>query len=278
MTKKTVLITGCSSGFGKLAAKTFHDKGWNVIATMRSPDKETELTKLDDVLVTRLDVTDGESIERAVDEGVTRFGTIHALVNNAAHGGHGLLEQASDDSIRSMYETNVFGVINATRAVLPLMRRQKEGCIVNVTSMAGMLGLPAESLYCSTKYAVEGLSEALALECKPLNIRVRTVAPGAYLRTAFSSNADDSRLAAGDDELVVYANKLRDHFMNVVRGEGGADADPQEVIDKIYECVTADTPVHNPVGKDAQMIVGMMGGAPRQDFLNQLEQMLLPHS
>lgn len=276
MSKKTVLITGCSTGFGKLAAESFHERGWNVVATMRTPANETELTQLNDVLVTRLDVTDAESIQKAVDESLERFGAIHAAVNNAAYGGHALFEQMPEAAIRAMYETNVFGTMNVMRAVLPLMRKQGEGWIVNVTSMAGHVGLPNESIYSSTKYAVEGLTEGIAMECKPLNIKVTTVAPGAYLSTGFSGNTVDY-MDSGDEQLTAHAHRLRDHFMEVVRANGGSESDPMEVVNVIYKCVTEDMPVHNPVGNDAQMITGMINGAEnRQAFIEQVQGMLIP--
>jgi NAD(P)-dependent dehydrogenase (short-subunit alcohol dehydrogenase family) len=278
MAKKTVLITGCSTGIGKLAAKTFHDEGWNVVATMRTPERETELTKLDDMLVTRLDVTDKASIQAAVDEGLARFGALDVVVNNAARSGHALLEVSSDEMTRLLYETNVFGVMNVCRAVIPHMRRRKQGRIINVTSMAGMLGLPLETTYSGTKWALEGMTEALAFELKGMNILARTVAPGAYLRTELSANAHDGDFEAGGEELTAYARRLREHFRSSVSNEGGETADPQEVADKIYECATSDTPVHNPVGSDAQLLIAMMGGPPRQEFLNKVERLLLPHS
>lgn len=275
--KKTVLITGSSSGFGKLAAKTFHDKGWNVVATMRSPKKETELNQLDDVFVTRLDVTDIDSIETAVDEGISRFGSIDVVVNNAGYGGHALLEQMSDDAIRAMYETNVFGVMNVTRTILPHMRLRKEGCIINVTSMAGMTGAPTISVYASTKFAVQGLTESMALEYKPLNIHVKAVLPGAYPTTRFNANTDDA-FDAGGEMLSTYSKGLHAHIQGVAERmamEGGQEADPQEVADKIFECATSETPVHNPIGADAHMIAGMISPIPRQTYLDQLEQMVM---
>ncbi len=276
MTQKTVLITGCSTGIGKLAAKTFQANGWNVVATMRSPEKETELTALDDVLVTRLDVTDEASIQEAIDAAVERFGAIDVLVNNAGYGAHALLEQMPDAVVRALYDTNVFGVMNTCRAVLPHMRKRKSGTVINVTSMAGVIGLAAETAYCSSKWAVEGFTESLDLEYKLLGVRAKTVAPGAYMTTAFSGNADDRYLEEGDEELLAHAKRLRDHFMTSVRSEGGDAADPQEVADMIYACATTDTPIHNPVGKDAQLIMSMMGGPPRQEFLDKVEPFLLP--
>ena len=171
MDGRTVLITGCSSGFGKLAARTFGSRGWNVVATMRSPEKETDLAGLDGVLVTRLDVREPDSIAAAVGKASAAFGAIDAVVNNAGYGSNALFEQSPEASIRGIYETNVFGLMNVMRSTLPDMRKRGSGCIVNVTSMAGLLGLLGNSVYSSSKFAVEGLTEALALEYKPLGIR-----------------------------------------------------------------------------------------------------------
>jgi NAD(P)-dependent dehydrogenase (short-subunit alcohol dehydrogenase family) len=272
------MITGCSTGIGRLTAKTFHDKGWGVIATMRSPEKEEELTELEDVLVARLDVTDKASIQAAVDEGLARFGALDVVVNNAARGGRALLEASSDEMVRAMYDTNVFGVMDVCRSVIPHMRERKSGCFINVTSMAGMIGLPLETSYSGTKYAVEGMTEALAFELKGLGILAKAVAPGVYVRTEFSANANDDEWGAAGDELTAYSEMLRAHFRSSASAEGGDTADPQEVADKIYECATAKTPVHNPVGSDAQLLIRMMGGPGRQAFLDQVEPLLLPQS
>lgn len=274
---QTVLITGCSTGFGKLTAKLFNQKGWNVIATMRSPEKETDLTQLKNILVTRLDVTDNKSIKKAIDDGIEKFGSIDALVNNAGYGGHAFLEQFSEEQIYRMFETNVFGVMRVCREVLPYMRRQQSGTIVNVTSMAGYVGLSLSSTYAASKFAVEGLTESMALEYKPFNIKVRAVAPGAF-GTNFTSATDDS-IEAGDAELVQQAQKIAAHFVTLVeqmQKQSGKTADPQEVADKIFECVTEETPVHNVIGSDAQMLHNMMTSMPRQDFIDQMEEMLKP--
>jgi NAD(P)-dependent dehydrogenase (short-subunit alcohol dehydrogenase family) len=278
MTKRAVMITGCSTGIGRLAAKTFQSKGWNVIATMRSPENEKEFIDRPDILVARLDVTDRPSILAAVDEGIARFGALDVVVNNAARGGRALLEASSDAMVRAMYDTNVFGVMDVCRAVLPHMRERKSGCIINVTSMAGMVGIPLETSYSGTKYAVEGMTEALAFELSGLGILAKTVAPGVYSRTQFSANVNEDDWDAGGAELTAYSEKLRAHFRSSVSAEGGDTADPQEVADTIYQCATETTPVHNPVGGDAQMLIGMMGGPGRQAFLDQVEPLLLPQS
>lgn len=277
MSQKTVLITGCSTGIGRLAARTFQAAGWNVIATMRRPQEETELNQLENVLVAPLDVTDSDSVDAAIAAGIDRFGGVDVLVNNAGRGGRALLEQMSDAKIRDVFETNVFGAMRVARAILPHMRQKRAGCIINVTSMAGVIGLAAETAYCSAKFAAEGFTEALYWECKPLGINVKSVAPGVYRATSFGANVDDAAMEEGDAELVAHARALRQHFTNSAdNAGGGTPADPQEVADRIFICATQDTPLQNPVGKDAEMIMGMMAAPPRQEFLDKLAPMILP--
>ena len=275
---QTVLITGCSSGFGKLIAQTFAREGWNVIATMRSPEKETELEDGETMQVLKLDVTDPSSIAKAFEDGRAKFGRIDVVVNNAGYGGFGLFEQASDADARAMFETNVFGPMNVMRAALPAMREAGSGTIVNVTSMAGHVGLPGNAVYSASKHAMIGLTEGMALEYKPLGIRIFSVAPGAYPTTRFNQSTD-KRLDEGDEQLVGWSNRLRDQIDVVgerMANEGGSLADPQEVADRVYACATSDMPAHNPTGSDSEMLMAMMGQDNRQAFLDQLAAMLIP--
>ena len=274
---KTVLITGCSSGFGKLAAKKFQQEGWNVIATMRSPEKEEELTAIDRIWVTRLDVTDRESIDTAVGEGIQKFGSIDALVNNAGYGGHAALEQFTEAQFKAMFDTNVFGVIRTSQAVLPQMRKQKSGAIINVTSMAGLIGLPLTSTYSASKFAVEGLTQSMAHEYKPFGIHIKSVAPGAFT-TNFTANTQNNH-EVGDEEIITYAQKGMAHFYGLaqqMRQQGGKEADPQDVADLIFKCATEDMPVHNVVGSDAEMLLGMKNSMSQQEFIEQMGKMLTP--
>jgi len=275
----TALITGCSSGFGKLTAKTFSKQGWNVIATMRSPEKGTELIELPNIMVVKLDVTEPKSIASAVQRGLEKFGRIDVLVNNAGYGGHALFEQATDASTRDMFETNVFGTMNTMRAVLPLMRSQGSGTIINVTSMAALIPVPGNSVYTASKHATGGLTEAMALEYEPLGVRIRLVEPGAFPTTQFMENVDTT-VADGDDQLEAHEQRLRQHFTKQVEQVAAASDssnDPQDVADKIYECATQETPIHNPVGSDAEMLVGMIAAAEsRQAFIDQVTPLLMP--
>ncbi|WP_419907779.1 SDR family oxidoreductase [Hoeflea sp.] len=278
MTTGTVLITGCSSGFGKLTVRTFLDEGWNVVATMRSPEKQSDLVSNERLLVNRLDVTQSETIQSTINAATDRFGTIDAVVNNAGYGGYGLFEQSSEADIRAMFETNVFGPMAVMRAVLPAMREAGRGVIVNVTSMAGHMALPGNAIYSSSKHAIVGLTEAMALEYRPLGIRIFSVAPGAYPTTRFTENTD-KRVEEGDAELAAFSHRLRaqiDAVGEQMANQSGTTADPQEVADKIYRCVTTEMPVHNPTGADAEMLIAMMGQADRQTFLDQISDMLVP--
>src|SRR6056297_2195253 len=198
---KTILITGASSGIGEATARHFQAQGWNVIATMRDPSKGDALAVLDNVAVVRLDVTDAASIPTAVSAGIDRFGRIDVLLNNAGYGAYGALEAFTMDRIRRQFDTNVIGLLEVTKAVLPHMRRIRSGTIINISSIGGQITFPLGTLYHGTKFAVEGLSEALHYELEPLGIRVRIVEPG-MIRTNFGGRSFDF---AVDESLPDYA-------------------------------------------------------------------------
>ena len=175
---KTVLITGCSSGIGEATAKYFAAQGWSVAATMRNPAATESFKDVPNVKVVALDVTDKASVEKAVAETLSAFGQIDALVNNAGYGLFGPFELASDEAIARQFKTNVFGLFDVTRAVLPTMRAQHSGVIVNVSSIGGLTTFPMNSLYHATKFALVGFSESLSFELAPFGIQVKIVAPG----------------------------------------------------------------------------------------------------
>jgi NAD(P)-dependent dehydrogenase (short-subunit alcohol dehydrogenase family) len=232
--KKTVLITGSSSGFGKLSAKLFQQKGWNVAATMRTPEKEHELTKFPGVTVYPLDVTDQQSIRNAVDQIIGDFGTIDVLINNAGFAAAGVLEAATDQAIRQQLETNLFGLIKVTQAVLPQMRKQRDGIIINVSSVAGLIGVPFNSLYSTSKFAVEGLTESLQYELNPLGIRVKLIEPTGY-KTEFSGRSMDVIGFGNIEDYRSAWERFADHL-------GAAFSEKvEEVAGTIYEAATDGT-------------------------------------
>ncbi|HTI94279.1 MAG TPA: SDR family oxidoreductase [Puia sp.] len=244
--KKTVFITGASSGFGKETARLFREKDWNVVATMRSPEKEQDLTGLPGVLVTKLDVTDKTTITSAVTKALDAFGQIDVLVNNAGYGALGVLEAASDEEIRRQMEVNLFGLIAVTKAVLPGMRDQRSGVIVNVSSMGGRITFPFSTLYHATKYAVEGLTESLQYELAPFGIRTRIIEPGGY-KTEFAGR---SLSAFGAGNLADYQQPW-DRFTAKL-AQWSFSENIREVAEAIYQAATSKSDqMRYPVGQDA---------------------------
>ncbi len=197
---KVVLITGASSGIGKETARLFQTKNWKVAATMRSPEGSADLQTIADVECIRLDVTDVDSIRSAIAETLEKFGRIDAVVNNAGFAVIGPFEAATDEQVRRQFETNVFGLMNVCREILPYFREQKRGTIVNVASVGGRTTFPLYSLYHSTKWAVEGFSESLQYELDQFNIRIKIIEPGP-IKTDFY---DRSQLVAKKEGLTAY--------------------------------------------------------------------------
>ena len=233
MENKTILITGASSGIGKETTRLFHDKGWNVIATMRSPEKETELAQLDNVLVTRLDVTDSSSIDAAVAKGLERFGSIDVLLNNAGYGAYGPLELFPMEKIERQFDTNVIGLLAVTKAVIPHMRAQDSGTIVNISSIGGQMTFPLGTLYHGTKFAVEGLSESLHFELEPLGIKVKIVEPG-MIATDFGGRSFDFV----NDESVEDYQAVVQKLMATWTGGDMQASEPVVVSEVIWDAVT----------------------------------------
>lgn len=186
---KTILITGCSSGFGLETAKLFLERSWKVIATMRSP-QENLLPASENLQIIPLDVCNEESIQKAIEAA----GQIDVLVNNAGIGLLNALEGSSIKTIREIFETNTFGTIAMTQAVLPQMRQQKSGLIINVTSSVTLKSLPLLSVYTASKSAVNSFTESLALELEQFNIHVKVVLPGRSPSTQFAQNAQSKML------------------------------------------------------------------------------------
>jgi NAD(P)-dependent dehydrogenase (short-subunit alcohol dehydrogenase family) len=183
---RTVLITGTSSGMGRELALQFAERGWNVAATMRDlADADPAFADREQVLVLPLDVTAPATIDAAVAAAVSRFGRIDVLVNNAGYAQTGTLEEVSADQLRAQYETNVFGAVSVTKAVLPQMRVRRAGHIIMTSSMGGQVSLPTMTVYTSSKFALEGISEGLAKEVRPLGINVTIVEPAGFTTPFF---------------------------------------------------------------------------------------------
>jgi len=186
---KTVFITGTSSGLGKASAKYFAEQGWNVAATMRAPEKETELTQLANIRIFKLDVTRLDQVRDATEKAIAAFGVIDVVINNAGMGTFGALELAQEGDIDWQFAVNTRGPINIIRAFLPHFRNNGIGMFINVGSFMGLTtAAPLGSLYNMSKFALEGLTEGLYYELKPLNIDLRLIEPGGSTQNDFVSN------------------------------------------------------------------------------------------
>lgn len=227
---KTVLITGASTGIGRATAQAFHAAGWNVIATMRSPEKERELNQLERVLCPRLDVHDGASIDAAIQAGIARFGRIDALVNNAGYGLVGAFETFSEEQLQRQFDTNVFGLMRVTRALLPHFRANGAGHVINVGSMGGRTSFPLYSVYHATKWAVDGFSESLAFELAPFGIQVKLIEPGA-IKTDFYGRSTDRVKNA---EVTAY-DAWSDRLLKQMDASGAKGAAPTAVAKTILK-------------------------------------------
>ncbi|WP_018182728.1 SDR family oxidoreductase [Kaistia granuli] len=229
---QTILITGCSTGLGKMTASHFAAQGWNVVATMRKPEPDLAAAYPDRVLVHALDVSDPRSIDAAIRAGIERFGALDAVVNNAGITMVSVFEATPTEAIRQIFETNVFGLMNVTRAVLPYLRQRKGGTIVNVSSGVGLVGVPLLSIYVASKQAVEGLSESLAYELESQNIRIKLVEPGAMRSTSFTS----SGMAASAEAPVPDAYRAYfDHALQSMIDYPFASTEERSVVDAIFE-------------------------------------------
>ena len=275
------LITGCSSGFGLLAALEFARKGDTVFATMRNTAKAGELEQRAQqegltVRILPLDVRDEASVASAVRQTVTDAGRIDVLVNNAGIGIHGPVEETTIDDVQEVFETNVFGALRVIRHVAPVMREQRSGTIVNVSSLAGRVAAPFSGIYAASKYALEAISEALHYELHPFGVRVVVIEPGGF-ETRFGENR---RIAQGFTEGSPYLD-LERRFqeamgrLSIGGTEGGQRGDPQVVAETIYRAVHDPQPkLRYLVGQDAEMIGGLRRQLDDEQFEQTMRQAL----
>lgn len=242
-------ITGASTGFGRLLAEEVLKRGERVVATARDIAKIEDLAKQypDTARTFPLDVTKPAEITAVAKQAIAAFGHIDALVNNAGYGVNGAIEEVSDEEFETMFQTNIYGLIHTTRAFLPHLRERGTGHIINLSSIGGLIGMPGWGFYNTTKFAVEGFSEALALEMKPLGVHVTVVEPGAF-RTDFLGRS--GKLAK--KEIPAYkdtAGKAREYLQTQSGKQAG---DPQKAIEAIIAIADApEPPVHLLLGKIA---------------------------
>lgn len=266
--RNTIFITGASSGIGRATALHFQARGWNVVATMRDPSAAGDLAALDDVLCVRLDVLDSDSVDAARDAALARFGSVDVLLNNAGYGAYGPLEAFSMDRIRRQFDTNVIGLLGVSKAFLPHLRERRSGTIVNISSIGGRMTFPLGTLYHGTKFAVEGLSEALHYELEAFGVRVRIVEPG-MIATDFGGRSFEF---CNDASLVEYQGTVGKLFAHW-RQAASSPSPPSLVAEVIW------TAVHDPTdrlrfraGADAEALLSARAEQDDAAFIGGLKR------
>jgi len=261
--RPVALVTGASSGIGQAAARALADAGYAVVGTSRDAARSAPIDGVDFL---DLDVSSAESVDAVVAQMIERFGRIDLLVNNAGIGGAGAAEETSVDQAQRIFDTNVFGVIRATRAVLPHMRSQEGGRIVNLSSVLGFVPAPYMAVYAATKHAIEGYSESLDHEVRQFGVRVLLVQPG-YTKTGFEANA-----MGPDSPLPVYAEQ-RQTFDRIMATSMEAGDDPAVVAKAIVAAATDARPrLRYTVGSLTKRVGTLRRLAPARAFDRQIHK------
>ena len=236
---KVWFITGCSTGFGRELAKEALEAGNQVVVTARKPEDINDIVESfpDTAIAVQLDVTKPGEIKSSVEQAIAKFGRIDVLVNNAGIGYFGAIEESDDEDVRRMFEINVFGLANMTKEVLPFMRKQKSGHIVNIASIGGLVGFPGVGFYNATKFAVDGLSESLAKELAPLGIKVLVIAPSGFRTDWAGRSANNAKVVIEDYASTAHQNK------ETIRGySGNQPGDPVRAAKAIIKAVNSENP------------------------------------
>ena len=270
---KTVLITGTSSGYGKATAELFLEKGWNVVATMRSPKAGIIDGPAERLKIVALDITRPETIRTAIAAAVAAFGSIDVWINNAGIGMASAVEVTPDGVIRELFETNTFGVFSACREIIPQMRKQGQGVIVNVTSSVTIGVMPLVAVYAASKFAVEGYTESLSYELQPFNIKVRLVEPGYGPTTNFTANGGARMEGLIPADYGAFATAAFTKMANYPT----AHCTEAEVADAAYAAATEDgARLRYPAGADTKMLAELRWSTSEDHYLARMRDMFAP--
>ena len=273
--QKVAIVTGCSSGIGHEISLILARNGFTTYATMRNLQKGSDLKSIaeDEKLplhFAQLDVTDENSVKKAIQTIHDEAGRIDILVNNAGYGLTGAFEDLSLDEIKTQYETNVFGLIRTTQSVLPIMRKQRSGLIVNISSGAGRFGFPTGSAYVSTKFAVEGLTESMSYELEPFGIKVILIEPGVIKTNFFNSSVLAKK---SQDPNSPYATLMKGMEDSVDKMMENAST-PQYVAEVVLHAVTNENPKLRYLAvKDVEQLVEAKRKMSDEEFVNMMKQM-----
>lgn len=264
---QTIFITGSSSGLGRATAKLFASKGWRVIATMRNPEKEKELSKIPNVTLMALDVTKPDQIKSVAEKVLSMGGGLDVVFNNAGYGMAGPLEALTDEQILRMVKTNMLGVIRTTKAFVPFFREQKHGLFINTTSIGALITVPFNSMYHATKWALEGWGESMAFELKQMGIGLKLVEPGG-MKTDFFSRSFDSANHPAYDKMV---NKV----MSLITSPQAMEtySAPEQIAAVVYEAATdGKDQLRYVAGSDAKTAYAARLQAGEEAFRKGIEQ------
>ncbi|HEY4171532.1 MAG TPA: oxidoreductase [Rhodopila sp.] len=260
----TWMITGCSTGLGRELARSVLGRGWNAVVTARDPAAVADIVAgyADTGLAVRLDVTDGVQIADTMRQAEARFGGIDVLVNNAGYGYRGAVEEASEAEIRALFDTNFFGLVAVTQAVLPGMRANGRGYIINISSVGGRMAAPGSGFYSASKFAVEGMSDALRKELRPLGIGVMVVEPSGF-RTDFAGRS----LRQSARTIDAYAQTAGLRRKENLTNDGRQAGDPVRAADALIKAVEAEKPPFRlALGRSAVERIGAEMDAQRRDL------------
>ncbi len=264
---KTIFITGASSGLGKASALLFAKNGWNVIATMRKPENETELTEVENITLLPLDVTKLEQINETVEKAL-KISKVDVVFNNAGYGLAGPFEGASNEQISNQLNTNLVGVMNVIQNFLPHFRANKSGTFITTTSIGGLVTLPFNSVYHATKWALEGFSESLAFELKEFGITVKTISPGG-IATDFAGRSLVLTQHPAYDKQV---EKVMTVFMNPERAKDYSTA--EQIADIVYTAATdGKSTLRYVAGADANAMYAQRNEVGEEVFRQGIEQL-----
>ena len=273
--QKVAIVTGCSSGIGHEISLILARNGFTAYATMRNLQKGSDLKSIaeDEKLplhFAQLDVTDENSIKKAIQTVYDEAGRIDILVNNAGYGLTGAFEDLSLDEIKTQYETNVFGLIRTTQSVLPIMRKQRSGLIVNISSGAGRFGFPTGSAYVSTKFAVEGLTESMSYELEPFGIKVILIEPGVIKTNFFNSSVLAKKSQDPNSPYAILMKGMEDSVDKMMENA----STPQYVAEVVLHAVTNENPkLRYLAGKDVEQLVDAKRKMSDEEFVNMMKQM-----
>lgn len=271
----TIVITGSSSGIGKATARYFAEQGWQVAATMRQPENETELNQIDNIKLYQLDVTDQASLDSTVAQILNDFERVDVVLNNAGYALAGPFESSSAEKIRRQFDTNVFGLMEVTRAFLPHFRANKAGLFMNVSSIGGRITYPLISLYHATKWAVEGFSESLAYELGELGIQVKIIEPGG-VATDFGGRSMDIAMPASPNGYGGDYNDMLVKFQAAVSAPRTGGSTAEQMAEWIFEAATdGKTQLRYLLGEDANQLYAMREQVGDDAFIAGMRQQML---